>query len=213
MPATLLLIRHGETAWNREKIFRGVHDIPLNANGRAQAEQLAKALAGREIHAAYSSPLSRARETAQIALRGHDIPIEDHPDLKDFDYGEWTGLKDSVVAERWSEEHARWNTSPHQAHPSGGETLEGVRNRAVDFLSTLVEKHPEQSIALFAHRVVNKILILSMLSLELDRFPYICQDNCCLNEFFYSGEDFIVASLNDTCHIRGSKASLLKEDF
>jgi len=68
MSTTILLIRHGETAWNREKIFRGVYDIPLNENGRDQARQVARALKGREIHAAYSSPLSRAIETAQIAL-------------------------------------------------------------------------------------------------------------------------------------------------
>ena len=64
MSTTLLLIRHGETAWNREQIFRGVYDIPLNENGRAQARHLAEALAKREIDAAYSSPLSRAQETA-----------------------------------------------------------------------------------------------------------------------------------------------------
>ncbi|MBS1248741.1 MAG: Phosphoserine phosphatase 1 [Chloroflexi bacterium] len=213
MPTTLLLIRHGETAWNREKIFRGVHDIPLNENGRAQAEQLAQALAGREIHAAYSSPLSRAMETAHIALASRGIPVNGHPGLKDFSYGEWTGLEDSVVAERWPKEHDRLNTSPHLARPPGGDTLREVYDRTFGALTSLTQKHAGETIAFFAHRVINKLLILGMLGLGLERFPYLRQDNCCLNEFRFTGEDFVVVSLNDICHMRGAGMKLLREDF
>lgn len=210
---TLLLIRHGETAWNREKIFRGVHDIPLNENGRAQAERLAQALAKRKIHAAYTSPLSRARETAEIALHLHSIPVKDHSGLNDFNYGEWTGLEDNVVAEKWPQAHALWNTSPQLAHPPGGDTLRDIYNRAFGALASLAQQHAGETIALFSHRVVNKLLILGMLGLGLERFPFIRQDNCCLNEFLFTGEEFIIVTLNNTCHMQEAGTTLLREDF
>jgi len=213
MPTTILLIRHGETAWNREKIFRGIYDIPLNENGRAQAGQVGQALKGREIHTAYSSPLSRAMETAQIALEYQGVEVKSHPGLIDFNFGEWTGLADSVAAEKWPKEHALWVSAPHQAHPPGGDTLSQVSKRAFGTLAELAQKHLDQTIALFAHRVVNKLLVLGMLTLSLERFPFIRQDNCCLNEFLGTGNDYIVVTLNDVNHIKQAGAILLEEDF
>jgi probable phosphoglycerate mutase len=213
MSTTILLIRHGETAWNREKIFRGVYDIPLNENGRHQAGHLARALAGRRIDVAYSSPLSRAMETAQIALEPHGIEATVHDGLTDFNYGAWTGLKDEVVAQRWPEEHARWLAEPHAAHPPGGDTLQGLFDRAFASLEELAQRHAGQTVALFAHRVVNKVLVLGVLTLGLERFPFIRQDNCCLNEFERTTRGYVVVSLNDTAHIRRAGADLLKADF
>lgn len=213
MPTTILLIRHGETAWNREKIFRGVHDIPLNENGRAQARHLAKALASRKIDAAYSSPLSRARETAQIVLEPHGLEALVHEGLQDFDYGQWTGLQDHAVASQWPQEHARWMAEPHQARPPDGDTLQGVFDRAFDAVEELAQEHAGQTVALFAHRVVNKLLVLGMLALGLERFPFIRQDNCCLDEFQRTARGYVVISLNDVSHIRQAGTDLLQADF
>jgi broad specificity phosphatase PhoE len=213
VPTTVLLIRHGETAWNREKIFRGVYDIPLNENGRVQASHLAKALALRSIDVAYSSPLSRARETARIVLEPRGIEAAVHEGLKDFNYGEWTGLKDAAVASKWPEKHARWMTEPHEIRPPGGDTLQEVFDRALESVEEIAQKHDGQTVALFAHRVVNKLLILGMLTLGLERFPFIRQDNCCVNEFERTAKGYIVISLNDTGHIRQAGTDLLKADF
>lgn len=213
MPTNILLVRHGETAWNREKIFRGVYDIPLNENGRAQARQLAKALALHKIDAAYSSPLSRAKETAQIVLERHAIEATTHAGLKDINYGEWTGLRDDVVASKWPEERALWMAEPHAVRLPGGDTLQEVFDRAFGALEEIALKHDGQTVALFAHRVVNKLLILGMLMLGLERFPFIRQDNCCFNEFERTDKGYIVVSLNDTAHIRQAGTALLKADF
>jgi probable phosphoglycerate mutase len=213
MSTTIMLIRHGETAWNRKKIFRGVYDIPLNENGRAQAGHLAQALAGRRIDAAYSSPLSRAMETAQIALEPHGIEALVHEGLTDFNYGEWTGLQDEVVARRWPQEHARWLAEPHKAHPPGGDTLQELFERAFASLEEMAQEHAGQTVALFAHRVVNKLLVLGVLTLGLERFPFIRQDNCCVNEFERTAAGYVVVSLNDTAHIRRAGTDLLKADF
>jgi len=213
MATTILLIRHGETAWNRGKIFRGVYDIQLNENGYTQARQLAKALASRRIDNAYSSPLSRAKRTAQIVLESHEIEATVHEGLKDFNYGQWTGLKDEVVARRWPEEHNCWIATPHAIRPPGGETLREVFDRAFDIVEEIAQKHNGQTVAIFAHRVVNKLLILGMLTLELERFPFIRQDNCCLNEFEWTEKGYVVINLNDTSHLRQAGIDLLKADF
>lgn len=213
MKTTILLIRHGETAWNRGKIFRGMHDIPLNENGRMQARHLTVALSTRAIDAAYTSPLSRARETAQIVLTPHEVEATVHTGFTDFDYGDWTGLEDSEVARRWTDKHRVWLTAPHTLRVPGGNTLQEVYENAVGALGDIVRAHANQTVALFAHRVVNKLLVAGMLTLGVERFPFIRQDNCCLNEFQWTGRDYIVISLNDVSHLRQSDTTLLQEDF
>lgn len=213
MPTTILLIRHGETAWNRGKIFRGVYDVPLNENGRIQASHLATALTSCHLDAAYSSPLSRARETAQIVLEPHGIKAVVHEGLKDFNYGQWTGLEDEEVVRRWPEEHTRWITAPHEIRPPDGDTLQEVFDRAFNAVEVIAQKHDGQTIALFAHRVVNKLLVLGMLTLGLERFPFIRQDNCCISEFERTDKGYILIRSNDTSHIRQAGAELLKADF
>jgi len=213
MPTTILLVRHGETAWNRGKIFRGAHDVPLNDNGRAQAGHLARALESRRIDAAYTSPLSRAVETAEIGLRSHGLQAVPLEDLRDFDYGEWTGIEDAEVAERWPDDHAKWLAKPHSAQPPGGDTLRDVFERAFGAAEEIAQRHGGETVALFAHRVVNKLLVLGMLSLGLERFNFIRQDNCCLNEFERGGDGYVVVTLNDVSHLRQAGADVLAADF
>lgn len=213
MNTTILLIRHGETAWNRGKIFRGVYDIPLNENGRIQAQALARMLAIRPIDAAYTSPLSRAVETAQLVLESHRIEPGMHDGLKDFDYGEWTGLEDTEVARRWPDEHQHWIMAPHTLRVPGGDTLQDVFDRAFEAIAAIAKQHNGQTVALFAHRVINKLLVLGMLTLGLERFPFIQQDNCCLNEFLWTGQDYVVISLNNVNYLRQTGTAMLPDDF
>ncbi|MBD3308538.1 alpha-ribazole phosphatase [candidate division KSB3 bacterium] len=213
MTTTILLIRHGETAWNRGKIFRGVYDIPLNENGRSQAGYAARVLASRPLEAAYSSPLSRAMETARIVLEPHNIEPIVHAGLKDCNYGQWTGLEEAEVARRWPQEHARWGTAPHTARPPDGDTLQEVFDRAFDALEGIARQHDGQTVAVFAHRVVNKLLVLGMLTLGLERFPFLRQDNCCVNEFQRTEQGYIAVTINDTSHLRQAGVDLLNADF
>lgn len=213
MSTTILLVRHGETDWNREKIFRGVYDVPLNDNGRHQARLAAEALRSHEIDAGYTSPLSRAAETASIVLESHGITAESHEGLLDFNYGDWTGKPDSEVASHWPEEHAAWNAHPHETHIPGGDTLKDVFDRAFVAMEEIAERHGGQTVALFAHRVVNKLLILGALGLSLERFPFILQGNCCINKFTRLAGGYLIEYLNDTSHIRYAGGDVLEEDF
>ncbi len=213
MATRILLIRHGETAWNLSKVFRGTYDVPLNDTGRKQAQLLADALAGRTIDAAFASPLSRAAETAELALASRDVPATVTPELIDIDYGEWTGLPDEEVSERWPEQHAAWSNSPESAEIPGGQALRSVFETASTAMANLAQRHAGRTIALFAHRVVNKVLVLAALGLELNRFGLIMQGNCCINEFEYTERGYVIHAINDTSHVRRGGAGLLTADF
>lgn len=213
MSGTILIIRHGETAWNREKIFRGTYDVPLNENGRAQAALAARALAACRIDAAYTSPLSRARETADIMLAPQHVRAVIHEGLKDFNFGEWTGLMDAAVAEKWPGAHALWSATPHLAQPPGGDTLAAASERVRAALDEIVSRHSGATVALFTHRIVNKLLVLAMLGLPLERFKFIRQDNCCINEFEAKPEGYVAVRINDVSHLRTAGASVIKTDF
>jgi broad specificity phosphatase PhoE len=213
MATNILLIRHGETDWNRERVFRGVFDIPLNDNGRDQARLAGEALRSDKIAAAFSSPLSRAVETASIILEPHGIDATLQQGLLDFNYGDWTGKKDLDVALRWPEEHALWNSRPHSLRVPGGDTLQDVFDRAFSAMEEIAKEHDGRTVALFAHRVVNKLLVLGALGLNLDRFPFIIQGNCCVNKFVRTESGYIIEFINDTSHIRNAGKELLPEDF
>jgi broad specificity phosphatase PhoE len=213
MVTNLLIIRHGETDWNRETIFRGVYDIPLNEVGRQQARLAADALRKQQIDTAYTSPLSRAVETAAIVLEPHGLTATTCDGLIDLNYGDWTGLRDDVVAERWPREHAQWKGHPHTLRVPGGDSLDEVFQRAFEAMEAIAEKHDGQSVALFAHRVINKLLVLGALGLSLDRFPFILQGNCCINHFVRTDDGYLIERLNDTSHIRNAGATLIEADF
>lgn len=213
MATTILLVRHGETDWNRERIFRGVYDVPLNDNGRRQAGLVAEALSSQVIEVGYTSPLSRAVETARITLEPHSIHAKPHDGLLDFNYGDWTGKAEAEVAERWPEEYAVWDTHPDEARVPGGDTLQDVFERAFAAMEEVARNHDDQTVALFAHRVVNKLLILGALGLTLDRFPFILQGNCCINKLMRVDGGYLIEYLNDTSHIRYAGGDVLEEDF
>lgn len=213
MSTSLYVVRHGETDWNREKVFRGVYDVPLNDNGRRQAQLAAGALADYQIDAAYTSPLSRSVETAEIVLKPHGIQAARHEGLLDFNYGDWTGLPDSEVARRWPQEHAAWIDRPHEGRLPGGDSLQEVFERAFAAMEDIAARHDGHTVALFAHRVINKLLILGAFGLGLDRFPFIFQGNCCINKLTRQPEGYLIECLNDTAHIRNAGAEVLLEDF
>ena len=213
MTTAIILVRHGETAWNRRQVFRGTYDIELNDNGRQQASLLTKVLSRYQIDAAYSSPLCRAVQTAEIALAGTGVQIATDKRLTDFCYGDWQGLEETEVKRRWPAELAGWLDRPQSLRVPGGNTLTEVYNAAFEAMEQLAAKHDGQTIAIFAHRVVNKLLVLAALGLPLEQFAFIRQDNCCIDEFHRTEKGYIIVSLNDTAHLRTDSVDVLAADF
>ena len=127
----IILARHGNTPWNKNKIFRGSKDIPLDDQGREEAWALAEWLKDETIHAAYTSPLSRSRDTALAIARHHDLEVIDLPGLADLSYGDWEGVPLKEVKVKYADLYRQWETAPHTVRFPNGETLEELRTRGL----------------------------------------------------------------------------------
>ena len=145
----LLLIRHGETDWNRARRFQGHADPPLNERGREQARALAAELGPEEIAAVYTSDLARARETADIVAAGLGAEVVPLPELREIDVGEWEGLT-------WDEIEARYPAGARNWHEGGfgwesGESYEQLTERVVPALRRIAADHPGQRVLVVGH--------------------------------------------------------------
>jgi broad specificity phosphatase PhoE len=163
----LLLIRHGETDWNVEGRWQGQIDVPLNANGRRQAAQTAKALADTPIAAIYSSDLKRAYETAQALAQVKGLPVIKEPRLREIHQGDWQGLLVSEIETRYAERFHQRRRDPLSVAPPGGETVQQVRARAWHAIEDIVSRHPTETIAIVAHG-----FILALVRVSFEKKPY-----------------------------------------
>jgi broad specificity phosphatase PhoE len=197
----IILIRHGETEWNVQEVFRGRIDVELNETGVREAELLAEYLGGVKVEAVYSSPLRRALKTAEMIARYHKLKVEIAPGLIDFDFGQWQGLPHQEVKDRYKELYAQWRENPHLVQMPDGESLAGVRERALNLVNEAVARH-EGAVVLVSHRVVNKVLICALLGLDNSHFWNIRQDTCGTTIFAYEKGRFILTKHNDTSYLR-----------
>jgi broad specificity phosphatase PhoE len=205
----IILARHGNTPWNKDKIFRGSKDIPLDDLGREEAWAVGKWLKDETIHAAYTSPLSRARDTAIAIARHHDLEVLDLPCLADLSYGDWEGVPLKEVKDKYADLYHQWETAPHTVCFPNGETLAVLRTRALAAVEEVVQRHPDRTVLLMAHRAVNKVLIAAFIGLDNSNFWRIAQDTTAINRFHLVedgrrvGKTWYIISINETGHLRG----------
>jgi broad specificity phosphatase PhoE len=199
----IILVRHGETEWNRVERFRGRADIPLNGTGLFQAQATGRRIADewRPV-AIYSSPLSRAVRTAEAVARHFDLSVQIHHGLIDIDYGQWQGLTPDEARARWPEAVNAWYNAPHTARIPGGETLDDLRSRGLKTVNELSMLHRGQTIVLVSHTVINRTILLGVLDLGNVRFWRLRQDTCAINVFEVDSGIFTIVTMNDTCHLR-----------
>ncbi|HEX5028961.1 MAG TPA: histidine phosphatase family protein [Gaiellaceae bacterium] len=147
MPTVLLLARHGETDWNRERRFQGHADRPLNDVGRRQAHELAELLRGEVLATVYTSPLKRASETARIVAEQLDLVPRELEALREIDVGDWEGLTVEDVRARYPEQlDVAW----HTGWPNG-ETHDELGARVLPALLELETLHPEETVLGVTH--------------------------------------------------------------
>lgn len=203
MITRFILVRHGQTEWNRVERFRGRADVPLNEVGLAQAAATGRRIAAEWWPAAvYASPLSRAVTTAEAIATHFDLPVTPLDGLADIHYGDWQGLTPEEARERWPDLIQAWYTAPETVQIPAGESLGDLRERAMTAISELAARRASQTVALVSHTVVNRVILLAILGLGNDRFWRLRQDNCAVNVFEAEGGDFTLVSMNDTCHLR-----------
>jgi broad specificity phosphatase PhoE len=197
----LIVVRHGQTEWNRVERFRGRADVPLNETGLRQTQAAARRIAGDWlVQAVYYSDLARTRAMAQGIAAACHAPLSPQAGLLDIDYGAWSGLSPDEVAARDGGLLALWRTQPHKAQIPGGESLEAVRERAVSCMESLAARHDGQTIVLVSHLVVCRLLVLAALGLDSSHFWRIQQETATINVFEWSSGVYTIVAVNDACH-------------
>lgn len=200
----ILLVRHGETTWNREGRYQGRTDIPLSDTGLAQVQRLGERLRGAPITAAVASPLSRARATAEAVLAGRTLTLALDAGLLEISHGGWEGKLASEVERDHAEMFGVWRTAPGRDAPAGpeAETLGDVEARAWPVLERLCARlGPDDTGLIAAHDAVNRVLLCRILGLPLQQVWKFRQAPATLNVL--SGRSITelqVVRLNDCEH-------------
>lgn len=199
----LILVRHGETEWNRDLKIQGQLDVVLSAVGRAQAKRVARRLQGETLAAVYSSDLARASETAAIIAELHGLAVLTRPELREGCFGAWQGLTLAEVQERFAENYADYRRDPVHGRPVEGECLAEVADRAEGAVKAIVAAHPGQAILVVTHGGTLKTVVCRLLAFDLAERWRFAVDNCSLTIFSWRGERPILLTLNDTAHLAG----------
>ena len=204
----MILVRHGQTEWNRIERFRGLVDIDLNETGEWQAERLGEAIAERyRVSAVYSSPLTRAMRTAEAIARAVGVEVIRYPALVDLSYGVWEGKSPEEVEAAFPGLYRLWLTQPHRVKIPGGESLRNLRLRVSTALLRIARDHPEGTVVLVSHRAVCKVLACYLLGLPNSQLWKLELDNGSFSVFQEWEVGWVTRSLNETCHLRGSPES------
>ena len=168
MDATrLIIVRHGETAWNVDLRIQGHTDIALNGQGRLQALQVGQALSGEALDAVYASDLSRAHETAQAIARPHGLSVGAHAGLRERAFGEFEGRTFDEIAALWPDQSRAWRQRVPEFAPAGGESLLVFRARVLDALREIAARHVGGQIACVAHGGVLDLIYRAAAGLDL----------------------------------------------
>jgi len=215
MATWIYLVRHGQTVWNEEGRLCGSSDVPLSDEGLAQARKLAARLKDIGIAAIYSSPLLRARQTAEAIAAHHRVEVKIEPDLREIDYGDWEGLKVADVLEQFPELEKLRREEPMKFAAPNGEPMRQFAERVISAIQRVVASHADETICVVAHQTVNRFILCWILqsphlahctphSLDFRFWRQLRQDPACVN-LLQVREDGLwrVCLVNDTCHLVG----------
>lgn len=203
----LYLIRHGETASNRDGLGQGRADHPLTDAGLAQAEAVAKRFDQHPVDLVVSSPLLRARSVAEVIAARSNSPVELVDDLHEMDVGETEGLAPTEMRQRFPEFMAAWGAEEMETVTMpGGESLLNVRDRVAPILDELLTRQLER-VALVSHNFVLKVALCQLLGLRPNAFRGFTVDLTSLSTVnintAVTPPRVTLLGLNDTCHLYG----------
>jgi broad specificity phosphatase PhoE len=198
----LILVRHGETESNRERLALGREDVPLNERGRRQAAALTASLAGVPATAIYASPLRRAVETARPLAEALGLEVHVDEDLIEMAVGDLEGLSPQELSDRHGDFLREWfSTQAGNLRMPGGESLQDVQDRAWAAIERLRERHPEETVVVVTHNFTIHAILCRALGLPLASFRRLRHDLAAKAFLELRDDRVIVISLNDTCHL------------
>lgn len=198
----IFIVRHGECLGNIEQRVRGRTEFPLNENGLAQAFATAAALKNEKLECVYTSPLGRARETAEIIANAGSFCLKIEKRFNNMSFGAWEGRKKEDLEREFPEEWQTWMTRPEDLRLAGAETFDDAMDRSVAALNELTEVHRGGAFALVSHRGLIKPLICGILGMAKPCFWKIYIDNGSISMLRHSREQgYTLTELNRTCHL------------
>lgn len=186
LKGTALLMRHGETDWNREGRVMGRHQVELNAKGRAQVESAARFAESIRPDLIVTSPLRRARQSAEIIAAGlGGIEIVEEPEIAEVLYGRWEGMTYHELVE--DPHYLEYRKSPIEHPTPGGETIPEVQARGVAAVARAVSAHANQRILFVSHGDIIRTVLCHFMGLELRYFHRIRVDNATFSALQIAG--------------------------
>ena len=195
-----ILVRHGETPWNKEGRYQGQIDTPLSPVGIHQGKLVAEALKDIHIDVCYSSPLSRAFDTASMCAVYHNMDVIQDERLLEINHGTWEGRLAEEIKEEYPELLEKWRTTVVDVVMPGGEAIEDVRKRAMQAFDEYTKIHQGQTVLVVAHDAVNKAVLCDVLGIDLSKFWQVKQDNTCINVIEFE-EKWRLVLMNATSHL------------
>lgn len=198
----LIIVRHGESEWNRIGRYQGQQDAPLSELGALQAEALAGRLQREPLDAIFASTLQRAARTAQAIARHHpSVPFSYEPALLEICHGDWEGLMAEDVIERYGAGLLEWRSHPTRAQMPNGESFSNILKRVLDFKDRLCAEFANRNVLISTHDVVVKILVADALGMNMDRINRIWVTNASISVIEYGDELPYLVSLSEACHL------------
>ncbi|PIU64401.1 MAG: alpha-ribazole phosphatase [Armatimonadetes bacterium CG07_land_8_20_14_0_80_40_9] len=207
----LILVRHGETEWNKDWRYQGQADLPLNKEGRRQALKLAKRLKEEKISAILSSDLKRAYQTANIIAKSHHLRVKKRTALREINYGVFEGLLLEEVKKRYKTILERWWDDPLSTRIPEGETLKEFKRRVsavyVETTRRVVStdpagSDPKKTILIVAHGGSLRIIVACALGLKLPQIRRIRFDNAGISIIILDKARAVLTLMNDLSHLQ-----------
>jgi len=195
----LILIRHGETLWNKEGRVQGVTDVELSEVGREQARRLALSLKDHSIRAIHASPLKRAFQTAETINRYHAIPIETHAGLVEMNQGDFEGMTYKELRAAAKDFLGKWISDPASVTMPNGESFEQVQARAWGAIEPIVVKG--ENAIVVSHNFTIAALLCKIRNISLSEFRSTCVDTASKTVIDFRDGGAFIELMNDRQHL------------
>ena len=197
----LILVRHGETRWNKEGRFQGQSQIELNDRGLGQAQQVANALPHWRPTALYSSPLPRTLMTASTISEALSIPVIPKDGLKEVNLGELEGITGQAMRSKYASIYAAWREDPTDVAFPAGESIRELQTRAWQAVEEMEATHPDDTVAVVSHNFAIRSILCAFLGLPLSMFHRLRVDLASISIVHANPNSYQVLSINDRCHL------------
>lgn len=204
----IIFVRHGQTEWNVLGRYQGQTDVALSPLGIEQAEKLAAHFPVDKIEAVYSSDLARAMTTARCVADRFGLTVEPRPELRELNFGDWEGLTYDEIVAKWPDALENFFQHPDVLEIPHGESFPKLRERALACVEEIVSRHPDQTVAVFAHGAILRTILTAALHMDLQYVWTIRQFNTAVNIVTYTEHGTTVELINGTGHLKYTQAAV-----